>query len=154
MRAPSPCRVALPLFGSTNSAVGTFALLGLSLFSGASFSIVSCFFYFVFLLASPAPALRPVLVSFSAGPVGLHYLYIFRVLCSDELPAVHLLFVAGWNLVVASARQLQFAAVACWFFRLPLPVGRRWQQLANWFFFVVGPTIFWGFSRIGFSVCV
>ena len=118
---PLPCRVALPLFGSTNSAVGTFAFLGLSLFSGASFSIVSCFFYFVFLLASPAPALRPVLVPFSAGPVGLHYPYIFRVLCSDELPAVHLLFVVGWNLVVASARQLQFAAVACWFFRLPLP---------------------------------
>ena len=79
------------------------------------------FFYFVFLLASSAPALRPVLVPFSAGPVGLHYPYIFRVLCSDELPAVHLLFVVGWTLVVASARQLQFAAVACWFFRLPLP---------------------------------
>ena len=106
--------------------MGTFALLGLSLFSGASFSVVYYYYYYyflnlVFLLASPAPALRPVLVSFSAGPEGLHYPHIFRVLCSDELPAVHLLFVVGWNLVVASARQLQFAAVACWFFRLPLP---------------------------------
>ena len=102
-----------PLVGSPFPSLGLRILLWVHspswvclYFRALPFQLFHVFFYFVFLLASPAPALRPVLVPFSAGPVGLHYPYIFRVLCSDELPAVHLLFVAGWNLVVASARQL------------------------------------------------